>query len=63
MIMNIVLAAILFMVLFVMGFHALAPVAGQVIANFPAQQAGLQPGDTIPDFDGTRDAWTGPKSA
>jgi len=52
-IMNIILAAILFMVLFVMGFHAPAPVVGQVIANSPAQEAKLQPGDTILDFDGT----------
>ncbi|HEY7118257.1 MAG TPA: site-2 protease family protein [Tepidisphaeraceae bacterium] len=51
-IMNIILAAILFMVLFLYGFRAPAPVVGQVLAGSPAQQAGLRPGDTILTFDG-----------
>lgn len=52
-IMNIILAAILFMALFMIGFHAPAPVIGQVLPGSPAQEAGLVSGDTIIDFDGT----------
>jgi regulator of sigma E protease len=52
-IMNIILAALLFMALFMMGFHAPAPVIGQVLPGSPAQDAGLVSGDTIIDFDGT----------
>jgi regulator of sigma E protease len=51
-IMNIILAALLFMLLFMMGFHAPAPVVGGVYAGSPAQQAGLHSGDTILAFDG-----------
>src|SRR5258706_2349153 len=53
-IMNIILAAILFMGLFMMGFHAPAPVIGQVLPGSPAQEAGLVSGDTIIDFDGIK---------
>lgn len=52
-IMNIILAAMLFMTLFMIGFHAPAPVIGQVMPGSPAQRAGLVSGDTIIDFDGT----------
>lgn len=52
-IMNIILAAMLFMTLFMVGFHAPAPVIGQVMPESPAQRAGLVSGDTIIDFDGT----------
>jgi regulator of sigma E protease len=51
-IMNIILAALLFMVLFIMGFHAPAPVVGNVYAGSPAQLAGLHSGDTILEFNG-----------
>jgi regulator of sigma E protease len=51
-IMNIILAAILFMALFLYGFRAPAPVVGQVSAGSPAQKAGLRSGDTIESFDG-----------
>jgi regulator of sigma E protease len=57
-IMNIILAAILFMVLFMMGFHAPAPVVGGVQPNSPAQRAtggngeGVMPGDELVSFDG-----------
>jgi regulator of sigma E protease len=51
-IMNIILAAILFMVLFLYGFRAPAPVVGVVVAGSPAQKAGIRVGDTILSFDG-----------
>jgi regulator of sigma E protease len=51
-VMNIILAAILFMVLFLYGFRAPSPVVGQVMAGSPAQQAGIRPGDTILAFNG-----------
>jgi regulator of sigma E protease len=51
-IMNIILAALLFMGLFMMGFHAPAPVVGNIYAGSPAQQAGLEVGDTILAFNG-----------
>jgi regulator of sigma E protease len=51
-IMNIILAAILFMVLFLYGFRAPSPVVGSVLAGSPAQQAGIRPGDTILSFNG-----------
>jgi len=51
-IMNIILAGLLFMALFLMGFHAPAPVVGNVQAWSPAQQAGIRPGDEIVSFNG-----------
>jgi regulator of sigma E protease len=51
-IMNIILAAVLFMVLFLYGFNAPAPTVGNVIPGSPAQIAGLRVGDTILEFDG-----------
>ncbi|MDB5322803.1 MAG: hypothetical protein JWN40_4434 [Phycisphaerales bacterium] len=51
-IMNIILAALLFMGLFMMGFHAPAPVVGNIYAGSPAQQAGLEVGDKILSFNG-----------
>src|SRR5688572_5218529 len=51
-IMNIILAGILFMTLFMYGFNAPAPVVGHVLAGSPAQLAGIEPGDTILAFDG-----------
>jgi regulator of sigma E protease len=51
-VMNIILAALLFMGLFMMGFHAPAPVVGMVKPGSPAQHAKIQPGDTILSFNG-----------
>ena len=51
-IMNIILAAILFMVLFLYGFRAPSPVVGAVASGSPAQQAGIRTGDTILSFNG-----------
>src|SRR5688572_3174345 len=51
-IMNIILAGILYMTLFMYGFNAPAPVVGHVLAGSPAQLAGIDPGDTILAFDG-----------
>ncbi len=52
-VMNVILAAIGFMVVFMMGFNAPPPVVGSVIPNSPAQFAGLQVGDRIISIDGT----------
>lgn len=51
-IMNIILAAILFVVLFLWGFTTPAPVVGYAQAGSPAQRAGLEPGDRILRFNG-----------
>ena len=51
-IMNVILAGILFMVLFLYGFTASAPVAGGVIPGSPAALAGIRVGDRIELFDG-----------
>ena len=53
-IMNIILAAIGFMAVFVIGFDAPPPVVGHVITGSPAQRAGLRVGDRILTIDGTR---------
>ncbi len=53
-IMNILLAAIGFIILFTVGFNAPPPVVGTVNAFSPAQRAGLQPGDRV----GTVNAFT-----
>ena len=53
-IMNIILAAIGFMVVFLIGFSAPPPVVGRVIGNSPAQHAGMQVGDRVLTIDGTR---------
>src|SRR4051795_1686361 len=51
-IMNIILAAILFMVLFRTGFTAAAPVVGYVVPGSPAQKAGVLAGDRLLSYDG-----------
>jgi regulator of sigma E protease len=51
-IMNIILAAILFTVVFRMGFRTAPAVVGHVQPNSPAQVAGFQVGDRIKSFDG-----------
>jgi regulator of sigma E protease len=51
-IMNLILAAILFMALFLHGFNAPAPRVGNIIPGSPAAEAGLQVGDEVVSFDG-----------
>jgi len=51
-IMNIILAAIGFMIVFMLGFNAPPPVVGGVLPGSPAQRAGLQVGDRIISLDG-----------
>ena len=51
-IMNVILAAIGFMILFLMGFHVAPAWVGNMLANSPAQKAGLMVGDHILTFDG-----------
>jgi regulator of sigma E protease len=53
-IMNVILAGILFCVLFLWGFRAPSPVVGAVQAGSPAQRAGLLAGDRILRIDGER---------
>jgi regulator of sigma E protease len=53
-IMNIILAAIGFMVVFLIGFNAPPSVVGSVTSNSPAQAAGIRVGDEILYFDGKR---------
>ncbi len=51
-IMNIILAAIGFMVVFLIGLKAPAPIVGSLLSGSPAQKAGLQVGSTILTMDG-----------
>lgn len=51
-IMNVILAAVGFCVLFMIGFNAPPAIVGEVLPGSPAQQAGLKPGDRIVRFDG-----------
>ncbi len=51
-IMNIILAAIGFMVVFLIGLKAPAPIVGSLLGGSPAQKAGLHVGDTILKLDG-----------
>jgi regulator of sigma E protease len=53
-IMNIILAAIGFMVVFLIGFNAPAPIVGKVLPRSPADKGGIQVGDKILTIDGTR---------
>lgn len=46
-IMNIVFAAFAFMIVYWIGIRAIAPVAGFVMPDMPADLAGIQPGDRI----------------
>lgn len=55
---NFVLAFLLFIIVAIGGFNALAPVVGNVMENTPAQTAGVQSGDKILAIDGvTIRAW------
>ncbi|MGE4294936.1 MAG: RIP metalloprotease RseP [Campylobacterales bacterium] len=49
---NFVLAFLLFIIVAIGGFNALAPVVGNVMENTPAQTAGVQSGDKILAIDG-----------
>jgi regulator of sigma E protease len=51
-IMNVILAAIGFFVLFLIGYDVAPPVVGSVLPNSPAQRAGIRVGDRILSFDG-----------
>ncbi|HQY88564.1 MAG TPA: site-2 protease family protein, partial [Tepidisphaeraceae bacterium] len=53
-VMNVILAGILFPILFMYGFTAPTPVIGYVAPNSPAQQAGLQVGDRFETIEGHR---------
>ncbi len=49
---NAILALILFMVVFFYGVEDTPPVIGDVSVGYPAEKAGLQPGDEIVEIDG-----------
>lgn len=51
-IMNVILAGLLFMVVFMIGMEAIAPRIGFVEPDSPADLAGLMPGDTIQRVNG-----------
>src|SRR6266568_3385845 len=53
-IMNVILAAIFFMIVFLMGFNVPPSMVGGLQTNSPAQQAGLQVGDRITMLDGDK---------
>ncbi len=59
-IMNVILAAIGFMVLFLMGFNVMPARVGTVLPGSPAQAAGMQPGDVVLKINGREqnDQWT-----
>jgi regulator of sigma E protease len=54
-IMNVILAALLFMALFIMGHKIQPPIVGAVLTNSPAQLAGMQVGDRVQTFDGSEE--------
>ncbi len=51
-IMNLILAALLFMVVFMVGKTETEPIVGQVVADSPAAKAGLQVGDRVQAING-----------
>jgi regulator of sigma E protease len=51
-IMNVILAAILFTVVFLMGFYVAPPMVGAMAVNSPAQLAGIHVGDKIVELEG-----------
>jgi len=52
-VMNILLAGILFWGLFLYGFNTPPAIVGQVSPNSPAQRAGIEPGDKVLEMNGT----------
>lgn len=58
-IMNVILAAIGFMIVFLIGFNVPPAQVGGIVAGSPAQDAGVQVGDEIWSYDGKRQYdWT-----
>ena len=51
---NVISAALIFMVVFLMGIELMPPIVGGVTANSPAAKAGLRPGDEVIEIDGMR---------
>ncbi len=51
-IMNLILAAILFIVVFTVGMREVAPVVGDVAKGLPAHAAGFRPGDVVVSING-----------
>src|SRR2546421_10935932 len=51
-IMNVILAAVFFMIVFLMGFNVPPSMVGRITTNSPAQQAGLHIGDRVRYLDG-----------
>ena len=51
-IMNLILAGLLFMIVFMVGMRVAAPTIGAVLPDAPAARAGLLPGDRITAIDG-----------
>lgn len=51
---NLVFSSLLFALLFFTGVPRLLPVVGEVVPGYPAQKAGLKPGDRILVIDGER---------
>ena len=54
-IMNVILAAMMFIVVFLMGLHASPPDVGTIVAQSPAQVAGLKVGDRIVKYNGSEE--------
>ena len=52
---NVILAVMIFMVVFLIGINRPPAVVGGVEPNSPAMRAGLEPGDEIVEIDGKRD--------
>jgi len=53
-IFNVISAALIFMVVFLIGIELAPPIVGGIAANSPAAKAGLRPGDEVIEIDGMR---------
>ena len=51
-VMNLILAAVLFIIVFAAGLRDVPPIIGGVLAESPAAEAGLEPGDVVRTIDG-----------